>query len=281
MTKLITQQPNRMFAFGCSFTGTSWANWADIIAQDLQIPYYNYGMGGAGNQYIFNVIMQADGYFNFNEDDLVIVSWTNVCREDRYVNNRWVSPGNIFTQEVYNQQYVRQWADPFGYAVRDFASIKATAELLKNRKSQYHFLKMIDFDFINQWNQQATLSQEPLDNYANLANLYQPYLSEIHRSFFEVLWNNDINIKFAQEKEEVGPFFADGHPSVAEHFKYLTTIFSHNFSTDTAEKVQIAHNATIAALKKFKSPIGAGVEDFLPNEALIATHLQQPRLGFC
>ena len=144
MSQLITIQPQRLFAFGCSFTNYYWPTWVDIVAQELQIPYYNYGQAGAGNQYIFNKLMQADSYYQFDKNDLVIVCWTNVAREDRYAHGHWETPGNIYTQSSYDEKFVRQWADPVGYAVRDFATIKAVAGFLSGRQTQHHFLEFID-----------------------------------------------------------------------------------------------------------------------------------------
>ena len=81
--KLITRPPKRIFTFGCSFVEYYWATWAEILGKDLGIPLYNFGKSGGGNQYIANTFAQANAVYNFNEDDLIIVSWTNVCREDR------------------------------------------------------------------------------------------------------------------------------------------------------------------------------------------------------
>ena len=60
MIELFSKKPTRIFTFGCSFTDYIWPTWANIIAYDLNIPFHNYGRGGAGNQFIFNTIMQAE-----------------------------------------------------------------------------------------------------------------------------------------------------------------------------------------------------------------------------
>jgi hypothetical protein len=90
-TKLINRPVRRVFTFGCSFTGYAWMCWPEAIAYDLNIPLYNYGRSGAGNQYIFNMLMQANNYYKFDENDLVIVSWTNVYRDDKFIKNNWVT----------------------------------------------------------------------------------------------------------------------------------------------------------------------------------------------
>ena len=71
MNKFVDKQKiKRFFSFGCSFTRYAWTTWSDIIAEELKVPYYNYGGAGAGNQYIFNTVMQADAFYKFDENDL-------------------------------------------------------------------------------------------------------------------------------------------------------------------------------------------------------------------
>lgn len=231
-TSLIKKHPKRLFTFGCSFTGHNWPTWANILAYDLEIPHYNYGQGGAGNQFVFNMLMQADSYYNFGVNDLVMIAWTNVAREDRYIKNKgWITPGNIYTQNIYPNDYVINWADDYGYAIRDFAVIKAAQELLAQRKCQFHNMKMIDFCRPNDWNFNS------IKDFQSIENLYTKYLSKIEKSFFEILWNNDLNYKFNLEKMYIDKRYKNGHPTVVEHFKYLETIFDHNFSNKTKDKV--------------------------------------------
>lgn len=273
MVELIKSRPKRFFAFGCSFTNTISTGWADIIARELKVPYYNFAIGGAGNQFIFNRLMQADSYYNFNENDLVIVCWTNVSREDRVVNKQWIIPGNIYSQKVYDQKFVEKWADPLWYAIRDFATIKASSEFLSSKKLQYHFLKMIDFEILDQWHPENRLENTSQE----LINLYKPYLDKVNRSYYDVLWGNDVNLRFEIEKTEIGESFRDGHPSVAEHMRYLQAIFDHKFSEDTVNATRIAHELTVNALKENYLKIDySQYINVMPPESRIATQYHQP-----
>lgn len=67
----------RLFAFGCGFTNYYWPTWAEMLAYDLDIPLYNYGKENIDNKEIFNSLMQADNFFNFNENDIVVVQWNH------------------------------------------------------------------------------------------------------------------------------------------------------------------------------------------------------------
>ena len=194
MIELITRPVKRLFTFGCSFTGFRYPTWAEILAYDLgNVEFYNYGRRGAGNQYIFNMIMQADQVFKFDNDDLVIVEWTNFAREDRYCNNRWYTPGNIYTQSTYDAEFVKKWADYRGYMLRDMASIKAVSDILRNKKLQYHFLSMSSVRLDNQW------CDDEL-NEPDISGLYSEYLTEILPSFYDVLWDGSMKTCMGTER---------------------------------------------------------------------------------
>ena len=65
--------------------------WANILALDLLVPFYNYAASGAGNRFIATRVGMADVKHKFTKNDLVIVCWTNVARMDRYdsTEDRW------------------------------------------------------------------------------------------------------------------------------------------------------------------------------------------------
>lgn len=239
--KLINKPVTRLFTFGCSFTEYFWSTWPEIIAFDLDVPLYNFGKSGAGNQYISNMIAQADSVYNFTENDLVIVCWTNVCREDRWVNGKWVTPGNIFTQSEYDQNYINKWADSVGYLIRDLSTIKLTSSLLKLKKCQYHFLSMVDI--IDQIDQNNKNFLNPKYNHIieKLKINYQPVLLEFKKSFFSSLWSNNIyNNKIKPDIDIYGKYWSDGHPSPSEHLQYLENNFEHSFNIQTKNIVNYA-----------------------------------------
>ena len=242
-TKLINKPPTRLFAFGCSFTKYNWATWPEIIAHDLDIPFYNYGKSGGGNQYIANMICQADEFYKFTSDDLVIVSWTNVCREDKWKKGGWITPGNIFTQNEYDPAYIKNWADPIGYMIRDFATIKLISSLLKNSGCQYHLLSMCDINIqIDQGN--ANIIDPNFKSfYDTVCQTYKKELDQILPSFFKTLWKNDIyRNKLLPDKELYGNKFSDGHPNPKDHYIFLKEIFDHKFSESTDNAVKKSQN---------------------------------------
>lgn len=288
MKILLKHKPKRFFAFGCSFTNFCFPTWADIIARELKVPYWNYGRSGAGNQYIFNMLMQADCHYQFNEDDLVIVEWTSIAREDRYLlsKQKWITPGNIYTKsnsrdeyEFIDDTYIEKWSDPFHYALRDFATIKAAINFLEGKNTQHQQLKMIDLEIFDHFH-----PDDSLENISSeLLQLYKPYISRIERSFYDVLWNNNLQLKYESQRKEIGPFFKDGHPSAIEHLKYLQTVFDYEFSTETIERTKSAHSTIVDILKTL--PVDSNVSNWsnvlkFPHETRIAQEFWQDKKGF-
>ena len=236
MRKLIEKKPKRLFAFGCSFTEYKWATWANILAYDFDCEFYNFGKSGAGNTYITNQITQANNYFKFNKDDLVIVSWTNISREDRWSSTKgWVTPGNIYSQQDYDQNFVRYWANDIHFALRDFSNIDLIRKYLEST-TNYHFLSMCDITKqINQW---EDISKQTNTQIESIIELYQDSLNCILPSFYDVLWNGDIDKKWQKDWKEIHPHYSDGHPTILEHYKYLNSVFDYDFSERTKKAVE-------------------------------------------
>jgi len=245
--KLITRKPKRLFTFGCSFSNYFWGGmWPEIVAYDLNIPYYNYGLCASGNQYIACMIMQADIFYKFDSDDLIIVQWTNVCREDRYAWGAWQSSGNIFTSNYYDDTYKKQYADPEGYLLRDLTSIQFVDTFLTSKECQYHFLSMVNIA--------STPDQYSDDTkiFDNITGIFSNTLSKIHKSFYEVLWDDKISIKLKRDMQLISKKFIDGHPHPAETLDYLQKTFTeHSFDARTIQSVGEIQQQWIDKIKKY------------------------------
>ena len=249
---LIHNQPKRLFTFGCSFTGYNWGTWANVLAKELEpVEFYNLGKAGAGNQYIFNTLMQADALYDFTHEDLVVVQWTNVSREDRYTDE-WILPGNIYSQSTYDLEFVRKYFTEFGASLRDYAFIKASHEMLKH-KTQWHFLQMLDITaFGDQWNLDSKKEDVELNK---LHALYEETLSHLMPSFYDVLYSNQLKKKFKQDSKLIGRYFKDGHPNPFEHYAYLKEVFKHDWKDTTDAAVSDAFDKWKKLLQDAVRPV--------------------------
>ena len=175
----------------------------------------------------------------------MIVQWTNVCREDRYVpeheSGPWITPGNIYSQNVYDDRFVKDYFSELGAYVRDLAFIKATHKIISN-KTQCHFLQMVDImDKPDQWsNQSCDISQ-----LSTMTDVTQ----DIMPSFYKILYDNDVQNKFKKDHNLINKDFYDGHPTPIEHFTYLKTLFDYTFKQSTVNAVEQAQIKWVTELR--------------------------------
>jgi hypothetical protein len=246
LTNIDFTKYKRFFAFGCSFTEYTWTTWADLIAKEIP-DSYNFGMGGGGNQLIFNKLIQANARYKINKDDLVIIMWTNCAREDRYVDSGWLCSGNIYSQQTYDQDFVKKFSCERGYLIRDLASINATDIILSSIGCDYDFLSMVPVDQINQYNNRYNK-----DNVSDVISLYKSSIDKIKPSVYESVyknnWNNGDRI-FVRYSKEMHPMI-DFHPSPRMHLKYLKFVYPEiNF------KVEVERFAEEETVKLINMPV--------------------------
>ena len=134
----------RIFAFGCSLSQYFFPTWADILIYQYKNKGYhgeNWAKSGAGNQYINTRLWEANTIYKFNKEDIILLQWTSMFREDRYhMNKGWWTPGNfnlnnenksfVLNNYFYDNQNV--WADPINAVMRDCALISSTHRALSS-----------------------------------------------------------------------------------------------------------------------------------------------------
>ncbi len=207
----------RFFAFGCSMTSYGWPTWADIIAQEIS-ESYNYAQSGGGNLFIASQIAEANTRHKFNETDLVMVMWSSIAREDRWLNGKWLTPGNIYTQDFYNQKFIEEFVDNKGMLIRDMAIITMCKGMLDNLKIDYHMMSMAPFIYM-----QFSSPNQKFDNGEDVLEFYKDTINAIKPDILTV----ECNGKWPQHPiKKNGGQSADYHPSPRQHFNYLNKIFA-------------------------------------------------------
>lgn len=217
----------RVFTFGCSFTKWSYPTWADYLVEEFKnrgLEGYNFGAGGAGNLYIFTKLMEANQIFRFNEEDLVIVSWTSMHREDRYIKGRWITPGNIYNQSVYSEDFVKEVADIEFYYLRDSALITAARNSFKDKIGGYYTLAMNNF-------KDTEPTDSKFDSTDLCSNTLKVYSSGLKLDFPAIVPFLNLHVG-AKEIEPTRPdvrikkndnrgVHKEWHPFPEEHYFYL------------------------------------------------------------
>lgn len=248
MNTLLSRPAKRLFTFGCSFTKYVWPTWANIVASELAIPFWNYAEGGAGNQYIFNMIMQADALHKFTEDDAIMICWSGVTREDRCIDSEWQLYGNIFNNPMASvngksrwanapwiraQKFLSGWGDTDGFLVRDLAFVKAVVELINSRGCQLTQLSMMGFGLEDSLGETIPINEVLQLTYSN-------YIEQIKPSFYQVLWDNDLENKQRINQTRVGKQYNDNHPWPCEHMNYIEKVLDYQFSDRVRQDVEDA-----------------------------------------
>ena len=225
---------SRLFTFGCSFTNYRWSTWADCLAPEFD-EFKNWGQSGAGNPYIFNSVMEADQQYVFNATDTVVVCWTNIMREDRYIRDRWVTLGNIMTTPIFTKEFVTDAVCERGNLIRDMAIIKAVKTLLETRPGlTWRFLSLCSLCRPDPYNTTEIQHQDVFNLYATVTDCILP-------SYIDVLgdayWKTNKEKRFQYPEGGI-----DYHPSPAEHLKYLDTVLP-GWVTNSETRVKIAQES--------------------------------------
>ncbi len=211
----------RAFLFGCSFTTYYWPTWADLIKQEINNTHV-YAKVGAGNQYIYQAIVEATLKHNINKDDLVIVMLSNVTREDRYTrNDGWITPGNLFYQDTYDEKFLKKFFCEKGYLMRDLSLIAGMDSVLKLTNTDYYFTSIVPLDSLSS----DEIKMKDVDD---IISLYKPVLDKIKPSVFELIFNNNWNSRLNRPKYKTHwstGIYTDNHPTTNEHLEYLCKIF--------------------------------------------------------
>ena len=195
-------------------TSYGWPTWADIISQEIS-ESYNYAQSGGGNLFISCQITEANLRHKFNDSDLVMVMWSSVSREDRYINGNWLTPGNIYTQNYYDDKFVKAFSDELGYLLRDINLITMTKHLLDHAGIDYYMLNMSPLTII-----------PTNENSVNKFN----WIKEIYHNTFKSILPDILTLELKgtwpqHPISKDGHQSADYHPSPAQHFGYLTKLF--------------------------------------------------------
>jgi hypothetical protein len=189
----------RIFAFGCSLTQYFYPTWADIIIYDFKKKYnaegFNWGRSGAGNQYIFTKIWEADLLYNFCSQDIILVQWTSMFREDRYhEDNGWYLPGGFsernlktkpFTLNSFDYEDEMQWADFLHCVMRDCALISSTRKALQATNAKVYFTGFRPF--MEGWEDYEPFNEKSLLAIENVGTIIKEYNKNIQLDIEPIL----------------------------------------------------------------------------------------------
>ena len=250
----------RVFTFGCSFTSYAWPTWADIIVEDFKnkgLYGRNFGLCGSGNFYLFVKFMEAHRYYKFNNEDLIIFSWTSFQREDRMANGKWHTPGNIFTSNVYTDDFKITWADPTHYAIRDCAIISNLKSFVNLIGAKVVTLSMSDLKQIDSSDKELL--------FKSVNNVIKFYNDDITpdlppmMEYLNLTERNDISnkkrLKTMWDENKPNDWLYEWHPTVEEHSQYLNDNILPFLNLKLESKTEEFVNHWVSKIKSLEEPI--------------------------
>lgn len=132
----------RLITTGCSFTNYLPPTWPWFLSEKFN-ETYNLGKPGAGNEYIFNSLIDADTLLRFGEHDTIIVMWTGFFRIDRSgTNENWKSTGDITSWPIQDYEYFSKYFSENFLTKRSINFILATYRYLKSKSLNFYFSSM-------------------------------------------------------------------------------------------------------------------------------------------
>jgi hypothetical protein len=250
-TQLFNQKKKtykRLFIFGCSFSIYHWPTWANILHVDMpNVKFYNFARGGGGNLFIYSQIIAANQKYNFTEDDCIAVMWSTHGREDRYIENHWETPGNMWSQNIYDEKFVKKFVCVKGYLVRDLAIFKGSKIILNS------FLS----DTINMYSVPIDYDSKYLDNKNSINDLlvlYHDVVQDVTGTLYELNsdghggWINGHKYHWPgiSSVDHPSKWFHDYHPNPSS---YLTFLMHKGFDISTQTQ-DFVNNKIMPELKQ-------------------------------
>ena len=193
----------RLFCFGCSFTKYEWPTWADIIAHNLDIEYYNYGGQGLGNYAILCLLVEANLRHTFTNNDLIFIGWSGWNREDKFIkkNNGWsIGQGNVLHKHYYDDNYIQKYWSEENDIIRNATSIIAANKMFNI--THQHTVFDIDYN-------------------SDVFEFYKDSLPDI-----DMCWQKEYNYPFTPFNGKTAKIkqYADPHPDILSHLAWATRI---------------------------------------------------------
>lgn len=247
-----------LYTFGCSMTSYNWPTWADILGREFKY-FENWAKPGAGNNFIFNSIIECLTKNNLDHNDTVIVMWSGITRIDYYQMNEWSHYHSVFDDKL-------PVSCPNGAEIISYALFAAIDKILSSSKIRHTMLSFLDYDVhskagnlykdtlkkirkihfpIVEKEVSITAQHKLQDLYARHAGTDWPKLHDI-LSYDKTLYNDSINLeikaflKLIDDNKHLyyTKIVKDLHPTPLEHLSALKYISQVDISESSIDWVQ-------------------------------------------
>lgn len=129
----------RLIVSGCSYTNYLKPTWVDFLSEQFD-ETYNFGKAGAGNEYIFHSLVEADRLLKFTPDDVIIVVWSGYSRLDRSSEDEfWVCKGDMSHYSLDDFDYLSKHFTEQFLLKKTMNYISQTYNYFKEKKLNFAF----------------------------------------------------------------------------------------------------------------------------------------------
>lgn len=112
----------RLITYGCSFTSYKWSTWADILAEQLDLPLINRGRVASGNNWALYRLKHDIETGLVQKDDVIRIMW---CVYNRVSNIIDVNNFTFFPATTHKKKKVKNF-------LNNIEIIKQTEEILQS-----------------------------------------------------------------------------------------------------------------------------------------------------
>lgn len=217
------------YSFGCSYTQFAWPTWANFIGSQFD-EHISYAKSGAGNRYIFLSVIDALQKHNITEEDILLIQWSSLCREDRIVpnENSFKTPGNLDYQTEYPKCFADKVFNPLQQVVELESYVYILRELFKSKNITYRMTNMYE-PYLGRFLGEPVISEINTKFYRflvkegalrRLKNLMsEGFLTSIESyipqrdCYFYIKYGSHLEIQ------------TDDHPTVKQHLAYAKYVY--------------------------------------------------------
>jgi hypothetical protein len=221
----------KLFTIGCSFTeGQGLKNhitesYSHQLSEKLNLEYYNFGLCGASNDYIFRKIFELIEEDTITKDDIIVIQWTHYNRKELPIihnNRKWYhNVPNSYWPNRDKKIYINFERVQYEYLKDD-----VHADMHELKKKNVKLLDTYNFNFLHDEYQITTTK-----NYIKGLYTYLQHFKYKHLHFFG--WEKCVINEICENKsvflqQNFGEFTNTNgkeHPNKEGHLKWAQHLY--------------------------------------------------------
>ena len=222
----------RLITFGCSYTRYVTATWADYMGANFE-SYMNYGEGGASNTFIMNRFIEVNSNLNLNQNDYVVIMFTNIDRFSFRNKTAWIHGGNIFFNPDIPDVFIKtMWSNEWA-VYQSYIAFKTIKEILTLKGIKHTILSSMNNNLMEEEFKDNVLISKYLKYMKNTLDIKEAMDDWKYRNYLD-------ESEYVKYKDRT---HYDTHPTQKMHYEYLKEVFSEYNTIESKERYELSLNA--------------------------------------